>query len=465
MPDDGQGPANGGDRDVVHSSHGTHEIVRGQGSAPESDGDKFRELEAEQAQQERDRERAAVPLADRETPIETIERVTGISRLGTTLKHLVAGGPRPILPAGMPLQSFRVKGLLWEATSSGGGFEGPGGRRIRRVIGGGWGYFCEKCALLRRPYGRHRHPTPQEVAEAIDCACVVPPPAPDLEARLRIADSQGVRDAAIEEGEQARRCGERTQEVLAELEETKAELEKVKALAAAVLKSDEPPGLRVAAEALRDAYRGGGILGINGDLVCQLVAALERPDPSSLPRKPEAAPLDGPELLQTAEVIRRALAGPLRVTEATQMRRLLRRALSHYKLNTRWPCPECDRPGPDAPLRINIIRTEDGNEYRLGCSHCNADGLLADIEAALASGDCVQPIAAPDRFPRIDPASGFPLDPETGAVLGETTSQQQTAFVKRYCEARGWNLAALTDRQATEIRRQPEWSERGESDV
>ena len=69
-----------------------------------------------------------------------------------------------------------------------------------------------------------------------------------------------------------------------------------------------------------------------------------------------------------------------------QYKAAIRRVLSHYKLSpggNRWPCIECDRPGPDAPLRINIIRTEDGNEYRLGCSHCNGVELMQFLEDTL----------------------------------------------------------------------------------
>ena len=73
------------------------------------------------------------------------------------------------------------------------------------------------------------------------------------------------------------------------------------------------------------------------------------------------------------------------VTAEKRARRLLRRVISHFKLITRWPCHECDRPGPGAPLRIVRRITEDGNEYQTGCMHCNADDLLADIEAELRS--------------------------------------------------------------------------------
>ena len=66
-----------------------------------------------------------------------------------------------------------------------------------------------------------------------------------------------------------------------------------------------------------------------------------------------------------------------------QLRKLLRRVLSHYVPRTRWPCFECDRAGPDAPLRINRVTTEDGNEYGLGCSVCNANSLLDEIAKAL----------------------------------------------------------------------------------
>ncbi len=57
--------------------------------------------------------------------------------------------------------------------------------------------------------------------------------------------------------------------------------------------------------------------------------------------------------------------------------------IDHLKVNSRWPCPECDRPTSDAPLRINRIITEDGNEYGLGCSMCNNDAYISMAQRAI----------------------------------------------------------------------------------
>lgn len=88
-----------------------------------------------------------------------------------------------------------------------------------------------------------------------------------------------------------------------------------------------------------------------------------------------------PQLPLTAEVVvdkaRKLLV------EHRRGKELLRWVVSHYKVNTRWPCPECDREGPNAPMRVNRIITESGNEYRLGCSICNGDVLLTEIELFL----------------------------------------------------------------------------------
>lgn len=73
------------------------------------------------------------------------------------------------------------------------------------------------------------------------------------------------------------------------------------------------------------------------------------------------------------------------VQDKIELRRLLRRVVAHYLPQTRWPCHECDRPGPNAPLRINEVHTESSNHYRLGCSLCNGDALLADIASTLGS--------------------------------------------------------------------------------
>lgn len=75
----------------------------------------------------------------------------------------------------------------------------------------------------------------------------------------------------------------------------------------------------------------------------------------------------------------------MKITTEKRARRLLVRVIQHFKMITRWPCHECDRPGPDAPIRIVRRITEDGNEYLTGCIRCNADDLLADIEAELES--------------------------------------------------------------------------------
>ena len=73
-------------------------------------------------------------------------------------------------------------------------------------------------------------------------------------------------------------------------------------------------------------------------------------------------------------------------TESGQLRAMLQRILNHYVLNTRWPCPQCDRTDFYAPLRINRVITENGNEYLLGCSYCNADSLMGDV-SKLLGGD------------------------------------------------------------------------------
>lgn len=70
--------------------------------------------------------------------------------------------------------------------------------------------------------------------------------------------------------------------------------------------------------------------------------------------------------------------------------KMLQAVLGHYVTITRWPCHECNRPGPDAPLRLNKVTTEDGIIYWLGCSACNADALMDSINKLLmevGSGD------------------------------------------------------------------------------
>lgn len=71
------------------------------------------------------------------------------------------------------------------------------------------------------------------------------------------------------------------------------------------------------------------------------------------------------------------------VGDKVPFRRLLQRVLNHYRTMTRWPCIECGRPGPRDRLRFNTVTTVDGKMFEMGCSRCNADFLLDEIDKAL----------------------------------------------------------------------------------
>lgn len=62
---------------------------------------------------------------------------------------------------------------------------------------------------------------------------------------------------------------------------------------------------------------------------------------------------------------------------------LLQRVISHFRPQTRWPCPDCGRTSTNMPLRSITSVTEDGAEYMHGCHLCNADDLLDEIVQTL----------------------------------------------------------------------------------
>jgi hypothetical protein len=80
------------------------------------------------------------------------------------------------------------------------------------------------------------------------------------------------------------------------------------------------------------------------------------------------------------------------VAMETKLRAVAVRVLGEIRLATRWPCPECGREGPDAPLR-SLQRVAVGADHKplpdarvlfTGCWRCNeGDRLVALAEAAL----------------------------------------------------------------------------------
>ena len=62
---------------------------------------------------------------------------------------------------------------------------------------------------------------------------------------------------------------------------------------------------------------------------------------------------------------------------------LIRWALRRWKLNTRWPCPDCGREGPTRPLRQLNVLQENGDQVWLGCHYCNNDDWVAEAERIL----------------------------------------------------------------------------------
>lgn len=68
-----------------------------------------------------------------------------------------------------------------------------------------------------------------------------------------------------------------------------------------------------------------------------------------------------------------------------------RAVVSNQLLLTRWPCPGCHRPGPDAPLRTLEVRVtvEDGRALAVdepvvwtGCWVCNTQPQVVRLAAA-----------------------------------------------------------------------------------
>lgn len=84
---------------------------------------------------------------------------------------------------------------------------------------------------------------------------------------------------------------------------------------------------------------------------------------------------------------------------ANQAVTLLRRVISHFVPLTRWPCRECGRPGPDAPMRVNRVMTADRLETLSGCTQCNADELFRDIDDFLRVCDA----GADELFRALEP--------------------------------------------------------------
>jgi|SRR5882724_313499 len=62
---------------------------------------------------------------------------------------------------------------------------------------------------------------------------------------------------------------------------------------------------------------------------------------------------------------------------------VLQWALDKWKLNTRWPCPDCGRKGPEETLKTMHVYTEDGKEQFMGCHYCNCDELVNSMNRVL----------------------------------------------------------------------------------
>lgn len=62
-----------------------------------------------------------------------------------------------------------------------------------------------------------------------------------------------------------------------------------------------------------------------------------------------------------------------------EYRKAFRRIADSCSTVNRWPCHECGRPGPDAPLRINNVTTEDGVHMMVGCRQCNEVGRAVEL--------------------------------------------------------------------------------------
>ncbi len=57
--------------------------------------------------------------------------------------------------------------------------------------------------------------------------------------------------------------------------------------------------------------------------------------------------------------------------------------ISHTRLNSRWPCPECHRKSAKHPLvQIRQI-LYDGTEMYSGCWYCNMEPCIREAEKAL----------------------------------------------------------------------------------
>lgn len=59
--------------------------------------------------------------------------------------------------------------------------------------------------------------------------------------------------------------------------------------------------------------------------------------------------------------------------------------LGKFSVENRWPCGECGRPSPDAPLRELHVRVDGWMSIMTGCAWCNAYELVERTRAFLES--------------------------------------------------------------------------------
>lgn len=64
-----------------------------------------------------------------------------------------------------------------------------------------------------------------------------------------------------------------------------------------------------------------------------------------------------------------------------QALQLLARWLGKFKLENPWPCGECGRKGPDAPLLTKDVIRTDGARHTEGCTLCNVYDLVNATDA------------------------------------------------------------------------------------